>query len=87
LVAVQVSHTEIAILEAETIARLSALERLRDKARDGGRAAMLASVEQMIAAEIRTLRKLRGAGEPAPATPHAGPTERAGKDSPEHPNS
>jgi ribosomal 50S subunit-associated protein YjgA (DUF615 family) len=69
LVAVQVSHSEIAILEAETIARLSALERLRDKAREGGRAAMLASVEQMIAAEIRTLRKLRGAGKDSPERP------------------
>jgi hypothetical protein len=45
--------------EAEAIGRLSRLEYLRDAAREGNRTAMLANVEKLIEAELRTLQRLR----------------------------
>ena len=87
--AVQGSPSEIEIMKAESMARLAVLERLRDKAKTGGRAAMLASVEQMISAELRALNRLRTDSDatvpPGPRTsahagvaPAGGPSERPG---------
>jgi hypothetical protein len=45
--------------EADVIKRLSALETLREQAREGNRMAMLSSVEKLIEAELRSLHKIR----------------------------
>ena len=45
--------------EAEAIGRLSALEKLRDQAREGNRPATLKNIELMIEAELRTLQRIR----------------------------
>lgn len=45
--------------EAEAIARLSALERMREQARENHRGAMVSNIEKMIESELRALRRLR----------------------------
>lgn len=44
---------------AHRMARLAALQRLRDQMRDGNRESMLQSIERLIEAEANALRKLR----------------------------
>ena len=45
--------------EAEAIGRLSALEKLRDQAREGNRTAMTANIEKLIEAELRAIQRIR----------------------------
>jgi hypothetical protein len=45
--------------EAEAIGRLSALEHLREQARQGNRTAMLTNIEKLIEAELRAIQRLR----------------------------
>jgi hypothetical protein len=44
---------------AHAIARLSALERMRDIAREGKRDAMLRNIEEMIRSELRVIQSKR----------------------------
>ncbi|MEJ6021085.1 hypothetical protein [Ramlibacter sp. PS4R-6] len=46
--------------EAEAIARLAALETLREQARAGNRSAMVENVEKLIEAELRAIKRIRG---------------------------
>ena len=58
--------------EAHAIARLSTLERLREQARAGNREAMVRSIESMIEAELRALRKMRETDDDAGSPPRTG---------------
>lgn len=47
---------------AHVFARLATLQRLREEMKKNNRAAMLHSIEELMAAETRVLRKLRDPG-------------------------